>query len=125
MRLRRIISNHLTAFMGVMILCVMLGGCMVFHRSHLKGQANPTDIKVRMKEHIHVGQDVDSLTTYLQSEDGVSFHLDTSDNTIYFERRFEPSDLLLFSISTAICGEVRIEHGRVSSIRIRQLHTGP
>lgn len=78
-----------------------------------------------MKNHIHVGQDLDSLLLYLKSEDGVRFHLETSNNMIYFERRFEPVGLLLFSISTAICGEIRIEQGRVSSILIRQLHTGP
>lgn len=94
-------------------------------RSHRREQANPTAIEARMKDHIHVGQDLDSLMTYLKSEDGVSFHLDSRDDTIYFERRFEPTNLIVFSISTAICGEIQIKQGRVSSMRIRQLHTGP
>lgn len=110
---------------GLFLACFILAGCFMPFQTHRKQQENPSVIETRMKEKIHKGQDLETLTSYLKSEEGVRFHYSTSDETVYFDRRFEPVGFIIFSISTTICGEIQIHQGHVASLRIRQLHTGP
>lgn len=50
MRLKSIISKNLAIALGAIIVCTMLGGCIMLLRSNRNLQHTPTEIEANMKK---------------------------------------------------------------------------
>ena len=119
--------HFLIVIIGSIILSIMLCIFMIDIRDTRRVKETPSQVEARMKEKINFGQDIESLTSYLESEQSVGFHLDDDSNTLYFERRFPPVGFLgrFFGLTSGVFGELKIEQNRIAKVKIRQIHTGP
>ena len=112
-----------TLIVGSLAACALFLGCMMISRSNNRASREAEQIMKFYYSKIRIGQDEDTVKSFLVGDSQVSFTHDVDSKKIYFSHHTKNYKYL--TIKNKILGEVSFKDCRVSDIRIYNGLTGP
>lgn len=108
---------------GLLIACTLSIGCMLISVSNDR-TSREIDRTIKFYcEEIRIGQDVDSVASFLEDVGHANFTYDIDDNKIYFTHAI--GNNINAIIYSKVCGEIWFANGCVSKLHVYQCFSGP
>ena len=108
---------------GSLVVFTLFTGCILINGSNNRASREVEQSIKFYYSKIRVGQDVDSVKSFLRDDFGTNFTHDADGNRIYFNHSITKHNYSI--IKSKICGEIHLQNDHVLMVSISDCLTGP